>query len=82
MKNLFFSLLAGAFGAFLATSFIGKSYATVDAATLKAAIDKGYCQVQVSYPRLTGGSRCFSGEVMTGFWNDDIYCSDVTVTCD
>ncbi len=81
MKNLIFSLLAGAFGAFLASVLIGKSYATVDAASLSQAIEKGFCQVQVSYPRLTGGNRCFNGEVMTGYWNENIYCSDLTVTC-
>lgn len=81
MKNWIFSLTAGAVGAILASSFVGKSFATVDAASVRQAIADGTCQVQVSFPRLTGGTRCFSGEVMTGYWNESIYCSDLTVTC-
>ncbi|MEY4631747.1 MAG: hypothetical protein RIQ81_1867 [Pseudomonadota bacterium] len=81
MKNLLFSVLAGAVGAILASSLVGKSFATVDAASVRQAITEGICQVQVSYPRLSGGTRCFSGEVMTGYWNESIYCSDLTVSC-
>lgn len=81
MKKLLMPFLAGLAGATVAMSFIGKSFATIDASEIDAAIQSGQCQVYVGSGSMTAGSRCFRGEVMTGYWNDTILCANINVTC-
>ena len=86
MKNFLVSLFAGAIGAglfatFIAPSFASPSSAPIDANQIHDAIQTGQCQAVAGYPRMTGGGRCFSGEVMTGTWDNYIYCADIRVTC-
>lgn len=81
MRNILISMISGALGASLAGAFFTTSYATNDNERLKSLIQTGACQVEVSQSMMTPGVQCYSNSVMTGLWNDNIYCASITVTC-
>lgn len=81
MKQIFVSFLAGLAGAAVAMTLVSKSFATATTADMNNALASGQCQVDIGRGYLTAGSRCFRGEVMTGIWDDTIYCAAVNVTC-
>ena len=86
MKNFLVSLFAGAIGAglfatFIAPSFASPSSAPIDANQIHDAIQTGQCQAVAGHARMTGGGRCFNGEVLTGAWDRYLYGADLQVTC-
>ena len=80
-KNTMISALAGAVGAAVVFTFLTPLLATTSPQVIEDAIESGQCSAAAGFGRLTGGSRCFSGEVMTGQSGDYIYCADIIVTC-
>jgi hypothetical protein len=82
MKNFILMMIAGSLGAGLTTTFLSKSYeTTATAQTLNEAIRSGTCQVTVGFQRLTGSNRCNTQEVMSGVFQNYIYCSKLDVSC-
>lgn len=81
MKNILVSVVSGATGAALVSFFFSSSYATNIHEEAKEMLQKGVCQVELSYPQLSAGNRCYDNKVVVGQWNDNLYCSSVTVTC-
>jgi hypothetical protein len=82
MKNFLMMILAGAIGAGITAIFPLKSLeSTATAQAVQDAIRAGACTVKVGYQRPSPMGRCYRGEAMTGYINETIYCSEITVNC-
>lgn len=81
MKNIIVSMLSGAIGAGLVTAFVSSSYATTTHELAKDMLTSGSCNVELTYPTMSVGDRCFDNTVTVGIWNDNLYCSQIKVTC-
>ena len=81
MKNAVISMIFGAVGAILVTTFVQKSFATTQTAQVQEAIRTGLCQVEVGPSSMVGGNQCFGQQVMTGAWQGYLYCANIQVIC-
>ena len=82
------SFVLGFLGACLGLAVFGISaMVTADEEIIEYAEDvmndvvKENCEVRVGSGMITSGFRCRFNRVMTGFDNNYLYCSDVTVRC-
>ena len=81
MKNMIVSMISGVVGAVLATFFVSPSFATTNSEKLREDIRTGACQVSVGDSHITSTWQCMQNEVMTGLYNNYLYCASVKVTC-
>ena len=49
--------------------------------SVQEMVAAGRCSVEVGFPLLQGGTQCVGNRVMVGYYNQGLYCADVTVTC-
>jgi hypothetical protein len=81
MKAIFVSVISGAIGAGIVSFLFQPSFANDLSERAKELLTSGYCNVTVDYGRMTPGPRCFHNEVMVGVSGDNIYCSNIQVSC-
>ena len=66
-------------GGITAASLFG--YVIGTTAHAQQAKPQSVCSVDVGFGELTGGTQCFSGQVMVGTENGDLLCANLSVTC-
>lgn len=71
--------MAFVWGVLFAISIVGGI--SIARATDHTDLVPNTCQTRVGPARLTAGSRCWNNTVMTGTFNDYIYCAEIQVIC-
>ncbi len=82
MKNILTSMISGAIGAGLISAFFPSSFATNSSESLNEKLTTGTCKVEVSYPQMSVGDRCYENKVVVGLWNGNLYCARINVVCE
>ncbi len=81
MKIVLVSVLSSTLAAILTASFFSASYATPSTDSIHQALATGQCVARTGRPYLTSMTRCDQNSVMTGTWNNRIYCAEIIVEC-
>ncbi|MCX6118692.1 MAG: hypothetical protein NT027_14220 [Proteobacteria bacterium] len=68
-------ILIGTVGTILFFTAASKAQGPLDS-------DRSNCKVQVGQAVLTGGYQCSFNRVLVGHWNNNLYCANLTVSCD
>jgi hypothetical protein len=70
---------AGVAASVITNMFFVQAHASSE--TLNEAIRTGQCQVSTSAPMMSGSYQCFGNAVMVGVWGNNLYCSEIRVSC-
>jgi hypothetical protein len=82
MRNIIISVVSGAVGAGLVSFLVSVSYATPSSENIQRAIRTGQCRIETGSTYLNGGTQCYENTVMTGTFNNSMYCSELTIVCE